>query len=151
MTFLNTGIGVLAYSAPILLIVLTILVATIEALIINDTSTKLSTRIKKLLIANLISSIAGALFIIFVNVTDYIWIYVNFLIGPLGLDKSYILYKFLITIGVAIPCYISTVIIEFFLLKKILSLEVTIRKVLLANLVSYFILIVLFVMGINYL
>lgn len=143
MTLLNTGIGFIVYGSPFLLIVLTILVSAIETAYTRNYQLTFGIRMKKLLVANAISTSVGLLIMAIVLMRDSLSQLVEFITDTLSVDKFSIAYLILLTTAIAIPSYAITIAIEFVCLKKIIWKEIKTKDILIGNLISYGVLLIL--------
>lgn len=145
MFILNTGIGVILYGIPILLILMTFLVSVIEAIYLKKYLT-FWRLFKKLAFANFVTSLLGMLFIILLNTTDSLRVIASVLTEGLKLEKFSLPYTIAIIFAITLPNYAITVLIEWIILKRIMLVELTLRSVAEANLISYLVLILISIM-----
>ncbi len=148
MSLLNAGIGFIVYGTPVLLILLTVLVSVIEALYLKNYLTFWQ-RFRKLLLANFITSLLGIIFIIFLNTEDLLRSIGKLLIENFNMEKFSLPYTIAMSLAVALPNYAVTVLIEWMILKKSLSKDLRLKEVALANLISYFVLLLIWIIFIE--
>lgn len=146
---LNTGIGIILYGSPILLILLTFLVSIIETQFLKKYLSSFWRTFKKIFWTNLITTFIGILIIVLFNLTNIIDLTSDFIVHELNAAKKGIIYFFLLTSIIAIPNFLLTVVIEYLILKKVISIQLKIRDVFIANLMSYLTLVFIWVIILN--
>lgn len=125
------------YGTPVLLILLTVFVSLIEAFYLKRYPIPFWIRAKKLLLANFITTLIGLLFVLVLNITDSLGKVVTFLTNAALLEKFSFPYLVALSTIVAIPNYIVTLFSEFLILKLTLSEDLRLKDVAISNLISY--------------
>lgn len=134
---LNSGLGILFLGVPIILILSTFFVAFIEALYLKKYNQGLWKTIKKLIVANFITTLIGIIFIIILNIGDGGDNIVDLITNRMAVKKKSFPYYMLLNFMVLFPNYLLSVLCELKILKRILTPQLTIKDTAIANGITY--------------